>query len=412
VRQIDRLSSAKVKNAKPGLHPDGGGLYLQVTISKNGHLNKSWVFRFARDGRERRMGLGSLNTFGLGEARERAAECRKRLEAGKDPIEERDAERTERKAPASESLTLEQCAIAYIAAHEAGWRNAKHRGQWRTSLRDFAYPVFGALPVDQIDTALVMEALAPLWADRIDTGTRVRARIEAILDWARVKGYRSGENPARWRGHLDHLLAKPSKAKRVVHHAAMPYADLPSFLVELRKVKTTAAWALELLVLTAARAAEVRGARWDEIDVKTRIWTIPGERMKRGKEHRVPLTEAALSILDNMRGADPVLVFPGARNGQPLGEITFWRLMRQMGIAEATPHGFRSAFKDWAAECTNSPDWVSEKALAHVVGDETRRAYQRGDLLEKRRKLMDDWAQYCANLAADNVVSLKPAHSR
>jgi integrase len=392
------LSSAKVRHANVGMHADGGGLYLQVTASKNAkQLNKSWlfVFRSPLTGKRREMGLGSLDIIGLGEARDAAVEASKLILAGKDPIDERNAERLARQDASSKAETFERCATAYIAAHEAGWRNKKHRAQWRSTLRDFAYPVFGALPVDRVDTALVMEVLTPLWADKIDTGTRVRARIEAILDWARVKGYRNGENPARWRGHLDHLLAKPRKAKRVAHHPAMPYGDLPAFLVRLRELGTTAALALELLILTAARTAEALGAQWSEVDTRAKIWTIPGERMKGGKEHRVPLSRDALDIIERMKGVDPVLVFPGAREGRPLVDVTFWRLMRQMNVDTFTPHGFRSSFKDWCAECTNAPDWVSEKALAHLVGDETRRAYQRGDLLEKRRRLMDDWGKFC-----------------
>jgi integrase len=410
-RQIERLSSAKVKNAKPGLHPDGGGLYLQVTAGKDGHLNKSWVFRFSVNGRERRMGLGSLQTFGLGEARDRAAECRRRLDAGKDPIEMRDSERAEQQAPVSKSKTFEQCTIDYIATHEKSWRSAKHRRQWFTSLRDFAFPVFGALPVDRVDTALVLQVLTPLWADRIETGTRVRGRIESILDAAKVLNYRDGENPARWKGHLSKLLPSKRdlrKVKPVEHHAAMPYGDLPDFLMRLREQEADAIRALEFLILTAARAGEVLGARWDEIDTKAKVWTIPAERMKAAKEHKVPLSRDAFAIIDSMRGGDPVLVFPGARNGRPLNHMTFARVMQRMGRGDLTVHGFRSTFRVWAAKAMKYPNEVIEMALAHETGSKVELTYKRTDFLEERRPLMEDWAMYCRKPAADNVVPLAP----
>jgi integrase len=394
----DLLSAAKVKHANVGMHADGGGLYLQVTQSRDGkQLNKSWLFMFRSPttGKRREMGLGSLDVLGLSEARDAAESTRKLVAAGQDPIEARNAERAVTQQPAPGPQTFERCAVAYIAAHEAGWRSSTHREQWRATMRDYAYPVFGSRPVDQIDTDLVLAVLMPLWANHIETGTRVRARIESILDWARVKGYRAGENPARWRGHLDHLLAKPARTKRVIHHPAIPYAALPAFLVRLRELETTAAWAFEMLILTAARRSEALGARWSEIDVTARVWTIPGNRMKGGREHRVPLSGPALSIIERMRDADPVLVFPGVRDRQPLDHGTFWKILRRMQLGNLTAHGFRSTFKEWCVERTEFPDWLSEKALAHVVGDETRRAYQRGDLLEKRRLLMDDWAEFC-----------------
>jgi integrase len=410
-RHTERLSSAKVKHAKTGLHPDGGGLYLQVTSSKDGkQLNKSWlfVFRSPHTGKRREMGLGSLSIVGLGEAREALIEARKLILAGKDPIEVRNAERLTQQAPTSKSRTFESCAVAYVAAHEASWRCAKHRRQWLASLRDFAFPVFGALPVDQVDTALVMQALTPLWAGKIDTGTRVRSRIEGVLDWARVQGYRNGENPARWRGHLDHLLANPGKAKRVTHHAAMPYADLPSFLERLREQGTTATGALEFLILTAARTAEALGTRWAEVDTVAKVWTIPGDRMKAGKEHRVPLSWDALAIIESVRGLDPVLVFPGARDGRPLNLSTFSRVLQMMGVEGLTTHGFRSTFRDWAGDRTAFDRETIEFALAHGITDATEAAYRRGTAMEKRRKLMEAWAKYCSSPAAgSNVVPLK-----
>jgi integrase len=409
-RRVERLSSAKVKHAKVGLHPDGGGLYLQVTASKDGSLNKSWVFRFARDGRERRMGLGSLSTFGLGEARDKAAECRKRLDADEDPIEARNAERSQRVSP-SVSMTFERCAIAYMAAHEASWRSAKHHQQWQQSLRTHVYPVIGGTVVDQIDLNKVLAVLTPIWTAKPETASRIRSRIELVLDWAKVRGYRDGDNPARWRGHLKHLLPSTTKVKAKEHYAAMPYEALPVFLSELRKVESVAARALEFLILTAARTGEVRGARWDEIDLDGKVWSIPGPRMKGGQPHRVPLSQRALDIVDWAHGLDHTLVFPGIE-GEPLHTQMLPRSAQALG-ANVTVHGFRSTFKDWCAECTSTPDWVSEKALAHIVGDETRRAYQRGDLFNKRRTLMDDWAKFCASqVAGSNVVSLKMAKTR
>jgi integrase len=396
-RQIDRLSSAKVKHARPGLHPDGGGLYLQVTVGKDGNVNKSWVFRYALRGRERRMGLGSINTIGLGEAREAAEAARKLVLAGQDPIDERNGAREAARSPESKSKTFERCATLYMAAHEAGWRSSVHARQWRQSLRDHVFSVLGGMPVDQIDTDAVMKVLTPIWATKSETASRVRSRIELVLDWARVNGYRSGENPARWRGHIKHLLPARSKVKAVKNHSAMPYEALPAFLARVRVREAVPARALQFLILAASRTAEVIGARWDEIDIKAGVWAIPGPRMKGGLPHRVPLVARAIEILDWARGLDHVLVFPGF-DGNPMDLQAMLRVVYAIDD-RVTVHGFRSTFKDWCAERTNYADWVSEKALAHLVGDETRRAYQRGDLFEKRRTLMDDWNAFCNGCA-------------
>jgi integrase len=272
------------------------------------------------------------------------------------------------------------------------------------------FPVLRNTPIDQIGTEAVMKVLMPIWAAKPETASRIRSRIELVLDWAAVRGYRAGDNPARWRGHIKHLLPTPAKVKRIKHFGALQYEALPAFLGELRKVESTAARALEFLVLTASRTGEVLGARWEEIDIEAKVWAIPGLRMKSGKPHRVPLNRRAIEILDGIRGRDRVLVFPGI-DGAPMGSQALWRAAHTLR-ADVTVHGFRSSFKDWCAECTNAPDWVSEKALAHLVGDETRRAYQRGDLFNKRGKLMDDWGRYCTNPPADNVVSLKQLASR
>jgi integrase len=302
-------------------------------------------------------------------------------------------------------MTFQHCAVAYMAAHEAGWKSAAHRRQWPQSLRDHVYPLLGNTPIDQIGLDDVLAVLTPLWTAKPETASRVRSRIELVLDWAKVRGHRSGENPARWRGHLKHLLPSPAKVKIERHYSAMPYQALPGFVVRLRAVEATPARALEFLILTAARSGEVIGALWEEMDISARVWAIPGLRMKGGKPHRVPLTDRAVEILDWARGLDRVKVFPGF-DGKFMDAQAMLRVIYALGD-EVTAHGFRSTFKDWCAECTNAPDWVSEKALAHLVGDETRRAYQRGDMFNKRRKLMDDWDRYCSG--ASNVVPLKAA---
>jgi integrase len=315
-------------------------------------------------------------------------------------------------------MTFRQCAAAYIKAQEVGWRNSKHAAQWTATLTTYAYPIIGDLSVQTIDTGLVMQAIEPIWTTKPETASRVRGRIESILDWATVSEYRTGDNPARWRGHLEHKLSAPSKAKRAVrqsngrgeHHAALPYTVVAAFLVELRRQEGVAARALEFAILTACRTGEVIGARWDEID--NRLWTIPGDRMKAGKEHRVPLSDAALAILEAMkeqRTGD--YVFPGGAAGRPLSNMALLMTLRRMKRDDLTAHGFRSTFSDWCAERTAYPAEVREMALAHAVGDKVEAAYRRGDLFEKRRKVMDDWAKFCAQPATvgDNVRPIRRA---
>jgi integrase len=428
-------------HAKPGklkLIPDGGGLYLQVTEGKGkdkGQINKSWLFRFKIDGRERRMGLGSLNTIGLSEARDAAEKCRKLVWEGKDPIEVRAAERAAGKVAKAKSITFEACATAYMAAHEAGWRNAKHRQQWTNTLTTYAYPVIGKLPVDAIDTGMVMQILEPIWTEKNETASRVRGRIETILDWARVKGHWSGDNPARWAGHLEHLLAARAKVHKVVNHPALPWEQMPEFMAQLRTVEGLAAKALEFTILTAARSGETRGLPWEgELDVPRELWTVPAQRMKREREHRVPLTAPALAIVEYMcsvRQND--YVFPGDQADAPLSDMALTETIRRMnearakaglplwvdpkqGNREVVPHGFRSSFDDWVGEDTDFPDWLADAALAHAKGDKVEAAYKRGDALKKRRKLMDAWAQHCAGKwvgerdeTADSVVQMQAA---
>jgi integrase len=407
--RIGKLTALKADKVKaPGYYGDGGGLSLQV--SKYG--SKSWVFRFKASGRLREMGLGSLDTYGLAEARERARACRKLRDEGKDPIEERNAARSQAKLETSKAMTFEQCAERYIAAHRAGWRNGKHRNQWSSTLATYVNPIFGALSVQTIDTALVMKAIEPIWNEKPETASRVRGRVESILDWAAARGYRAGENPARWRGHLDKLLPKKTKVRRVEHHAALPYPEIGAFMAELRQQEGVPAHALEFAILTAARTGEVIGAQWDEFDLAERVWTVPAERMKAAKEHRVPLSDAALAIVEQMaeiRHGDHV--FPGGRARRPISNMAMLMLLRRMGRDDLTIHGFRSSFRDWAAERTGFPAEVGEMALAHTIADAVERAYRRGDLFQKRRQLMDAWARFCTTppAAGCKVVSFAAA---
>jgi integrase len=398
------------KAKKPGIHADGAGLYLLVgRRSVAGHIGAcSWVFRYMRDRRAHAMGLGRYPDVSLQKARQRAGAAREQLAAGRDPIAGRNAERTKVALEAAKAITFQVAAEQYIAAHKAGWRNAKHAEQWTATLTTYAYPVFGALPVGSIDTELVMKALDPIWAKKPETATRVRGRIEAILDLARVRGYRDGENPARWGGHLDKLLPRRAKVARVKHHAALPYGDLPAFLGVLRAQDGTAARALEFAILTGARTGEVIGATWGEINLAERLWRVPADRMKAGKEHRVPLSTIPIVILGAMlkaagNGEPDAYVFPGAKRGQPLSNMAMTMALRRMGRGDLTTHGFRSTFRDWAAERTGFPAEVAEMALAHAVSDKVEAAYRRGNLFQKRRQLADAWAKYCGTAPAHEM---------
>ncbi|WP_281406234.1 MULTISPECIES: site-specific integrase [unclassified Methylobacterium] len=388
--KLTALGVARLKT--PGMYGDGGGLWLQVS----GKGAKSWIFRFTLDGKARAMGLGSANTFSLVEARDRARECRKLTAERLDPIEARAGRRQEAAIEAARAITFRTCAAGYIEAHRAGWRNIKHAAQWTATLEAYAYPAFGDLPVQAVDTGLVMQALEPIWSAKPETATRVRGRIESVLDWATTRGYRRGENPARWKGHLQNLLPKRSKVQRVEHHAALPFVDVPTFMADLASRDAVAARALAFAILTAARTGEVIGARWSEIDLDTRTWTVPADRMKGGREHRVPLSDPAVVLLKQMQTiGDAGFVFPGARRGKPMSGMGMLMLLRRMGRADITAHGFRSSFRDWASETTHFPSEVVEMALAHTVESKVERAYRRGDLFEKRRELMRTWAVYC-----------------
>lgn len=377
------------------MHSDGGGLYLQVTEGSDGAPRKSWLFRYAVAGRERQMGLGPLSDVPLAQARNRATAARELRREGKDPIVEREAARATASLAATKVMSFDDCATAYIAAHRAGWRNVKHASQWTNTIATYCSPVFGKLPVQLVDVGLLMKVVEPLWTSKSETAGRLRGRIERILDWAKVRGYRDGENPARWRGHIDQLLPARGKVARVKHHAALPYSELPVFMAQLKDRDAVAARALEFAILTAARTGEVIGAKWDELDLIERVWSIPAERMKGGREHRVPLSGAAMEIVQHMstiRQNDHV--FPGDRR-DALSNMALLMLLRRMDRTDITAHGFRSTFRDWVEEQTDSPRAVAEMALSHAIGSAVEAAYRRGDLLEKRRPLMKRWAEYC-----------------
>lgn len=404
MRESKRLTAIKVTRlSQPGRYPDGGGLYLQVSKWRT----KAWLFRFERDGRERQMGLGSVDVVSLADARERAKAARRLIIAGHDPIEFRKAERTAKRLEAAKSMAFQQCAESYIKAHSASWRNEKHRAQWTSTLKSYAYPVFGKLPVAAIDTALVLKVIEPIWGEKTETANRVRGRIETILDWARARGYRTGDNPARWRSHLDQILPRKSRIAPTKHRPALPYSDIPGFMRALRARQGASARALEFLILTAARTGEVIGARAHEIDAKSKMWVIPPSRTKSGREHRVPLCKRALEIIAASGRLAPDAFLSSGGDGKPLSDMAMLELLRGMGHADIVVHGFRSTFKDWAAETTAHENIVTEMALAHVVADGAEAAYRRGDLMLKRRALMDDWAEYCSGAREGKVIGFR-----
>jgi integrase len=400
-QKIQRLTALAVSRvSKPGLYADGAGLYLRV--GRGG--SKSWAFRYMLKGKPREMGFGGLNKVSLADARKKAGDARLLLSEGRDPLTERKAEETQRvaagKLAAARSMTFDKCADAYINAHEISWKNEKHRQQWRNTLTTYVSPVFGSVPVQDVDTDHIMKAIEPIWKTKTETARRVRGRIEVILDWAKVRGYRTGENRARWRGHLNHLLPARSNVRAVKHHAALPYAEVPTFMKELREIEGTAAVPLEFLILTVARTGEVIYARRSEVDLKNHVWTVPAERMKGRREHRVPLSAAAIAALKRMNGSEGIYLFPGRTPNTPLSNMALLMTLGRMNRGEIKSHGFGSTFRDWAAERTNFPSEVVEMALAHAVAGKTEAAYRRGDLFDKRCRLMDAWAEYCGTHAA------------
>lgn len=405
-RAVNRLSDMAVKNAGPGMHADGGGLYLAV---KRG--GKSWIFRY-RDRATRRLrdcGLGSVLAVPLKEARRLAADCRLMLAEDRDPLAEKQARKDA--LAAAIRVTFAECAERYIAAHKASWRNEKHGQQWQNTLDKYAAPIM-PLPVASIETTHVVGLLEPVWATRTETATRVRQRIEAVLDWATARNYRTGDNPARLKGNLDKLLPRAAKVAKVKHHPAMPYAQVPAFMADLRAKDSPSAKALELIVLTAARASEAVGAAWAEFDLDGAVWTVPGERMKAGRSHRVALSPAAVALLQSLKAkAKPraVFVFPGKQAGRTMTIASPLRMLqRDLKHPDLTVHGFRSSFRDWAAEQTAYPREVIEAALAHVNSDKTESAYLRSDVLAKRARLMADWARFLAEPAkAGDIVPIR-----
>ncbi len=393
-RTTNRLTDLKVRREKaPGLYPDGDGLYLQVTAN----AAKSWVLRYMLRGKAREMGLGSQKNYSLSEARARAKRARQLRDDGVDPIEHRKAQRAAKARADANAKTFTDCFEEWLDANAAAWGSEKYARQQRTQMVRYAIPTLGALPIADVNTESMLAVLKPIWTTKAVTARHVRNNIESILDYARAKGFRSGENPARWRGHLEHLVANPDEVHKVKHRIALPYSEIGAFMAKLRTQTGRDANALELTILTAARTGEIEGATWDEIDLKEKTWTIAGERMKSGNEHRVPLSDAAVAVIERIEHRTGLL-FPSADNK------SLARLRIRLGYGHITTHGFRSTFRDWAAERTNFPREIAEKALAHAVGDDTERAYQRGDLLEKRRKLMDAWAAYCAQPGGAKVL--------
>lgn len=389
------LTPLTVKNARPGRHTDGGG--LQLLVKESGA--RSWVYRFMLNGKSRDVGLGPAGPGGLSlsEARDARDALRLKVKAGVDPLMERQQMAAEALAATQAaklaSVTFRAVAESYIATNESNWRNLKHRQQWQNTLASYVYPVIGDLPVANVSTAHVLAILEPIWKSKAETASRVRGRIETILDAAKARGYREGENPARWRGHIAQILPARARLTRG-HHKALAYEAIPKFVSALRKREAVAALALEFTILTAARSSEVLGGQWNEVDLGKAIWTIPASRMKAGKEHRVPLSQRAVEILEAVRSLGSSFMFP-AKNGG-LSGMAMSMLLRRMEVA-ATVHGFRSSFRDWSAECTSFAHEVCEMALAHAIGNKAEAAYRRGDLFEKRRRLMDEWAAFCAS---------------
>lgn len=409
-KHAKELSAVEVgRMVKQGMHSVGGVAGLKLQVLPTG--GRTWVLRVVVGGKRTGIGLGGYPTVTLAMAREKARAAREQIEQGINPVAERKAKKVALALERGKQITFDKCAEAYIAAHEASWKNPKHRGQWRNTLSDYASPILGKLPVAQIDTPLIVKVLKqvgesgrPLWDDKTETATRLRGRIERVLDWATTGGYRSGENPARWRGHLQNLLADPRKVAKVTHHPALPWPDMAPFMVELRNQAGIGASALEFTILTAARSGEVRGATWEEINLDASLWVVPAERMKMTKEHRVPLSTRALELLkETPKAMRTGLVFRAPRGGQ-LSDMTLTAVLRRMGRANVVPHGFRSSFRDWASESTAYPSEVVEMALAHAVGNKVEAAYRRGDLFVKRVQLMQAWSDHCDTIGQRGAV--------
>jgi integrase len=403
-READRLNTLEVKRLdKPGYYCDGAGLYLQV--SKTG--SKSWIMRYTLGGKSCEMGLGSLNAFSLAEARVRAKAQRKLLADGKDPLATKRSDQLKVRMAEASIITFDQAASAFYEANSPAWRNPKHGEQWRNSLSNYASPVIGSMPVSAVETAHVLRILSPIWSTKTETATRVRGRIEKVLDWAKVQGYRTGDNPAAWRGHLSEVLPKPSKVADAGHHAALPWSEIGGFMAALQAMQGAGARAMEIIILTATRTSEVLNAKWSEFDLDGKLWTIPKERMKGFREHRVPLSDPVVALLSKLRAESGggEYVFAGRKANTTLSNMAAMQTLRRMGRGEVTVHGFRSTFRDWCSESTAFSRDVCEMALAHTIADKTESAYRRGDLIEKRRALMADWAAHCSVVRVIGTVT-------
>lgn len=389
-QELSALAVSKLKG--DGRYAVGGvdGLYLRIAGN-----SRAWVLRIKIAGKRCDVGLGPFPEIRLADARDIAREHRRQVRDGINPLQVRREARTASVIERAAAKTFKQCAEAYVEANKAGWKNEKHVKQWSATLETYAYPVIGNLPVASVTIAHVLNILEPIWVTKTETASRLRGRIESVLDWAKVRGYRDGENPARWRGHLDKTLPARSKVRKVEHHAALPYSEIATFMSDLRQRVGISARALEFSILCASRSGEVRNATWSEIDLADKIWTIPADRMKAGKEHRVPLSDAAIALLKDVpRIEDSEFVFPAPRGGA-LSDMSLTAVLKRLKRVGLTQHGFRSTFRDWAGETTNYPREVIEHALAHQLADKAEAAYQRGDLLAKRRALMVDWAEFC-----------------
>lgn len=408
-RKAKELSPLEVSRIKlSGLHFVGGVAGLALQVSPSGA--RSWILRVTVGERRRDIGLGGFPDVTLAGAKESARECREKIRNGIDPVVEKQANKSALIAAEGKNITFQRAAELFITAKEAEWSNIKHAAQWRATVQTYANPVIGNVLVRDVALSHILAILEPIWTTKTETASRLRGRLENILDWAKGREYRTGDNPALWRGHLEYQLAKPSKVAKVEHHPALHYADIGDFMTKLRKHEGIGAAALEFAILTAMRSGEVRGACWQEFDLNEAVWTIPAERMKMKKEHRVPLSAAAITLLKKLPRMESGLVFPGSKKGSAISDMTMSSVLKRMGL-DAVPHGFRSTFRDWAAEHTNYPRDVAEMALAHAIGDKVEAAYRRGVLFEKRRRMMADWSAFCATpfVKAGKVIPLKNA---
>lgn len=408
-KRARELTAVEVKRlVSPGWHAVGTVPGLGLKVSPTG--TRAWVLRVTVGTKRREIGLGAYPAVTLADAHAKARAMRAEVEQGIDPAEKRREIRSRLIAAQTVGMTFDQCAAAYIRAHRDGWKNAKHAQQWENTLATYAGPVIGSMLVRHVETPHVLAVLEPIWKDKTETATRLRARLELVIDWSTARGEREGLNPARWRGHLDKLLPKPSKVADRGHHAALPWREIGPFMARLRAAEGIGARCLEFAILTAARSGEARGATWSEIDIKARTWTVPAARMKAGREHRVPLSDAALALLAGLpRVVGNDLLFPAPR-GAALSDATLGAVLKRLDVP-VTAHGFRSTFRDWCAEATSYPQHVAEMALAHAIGDKVEAAYRRGDLFDKRQRLMTEWADWCSRATAGEVIGIGSARA-